>query len=62
VTESAIAPPATGYRFPSNGLGSRSILNERGRAVAYRTCEPASQVYHVMTGMDRMPALIGERI
>jgi hypothetical protein len=30
--------------------------------VAYVICEPASHYYRVMTGMDRMPVFIGERI
>jgi hypothetical protein len=36
--------------------------DEDGHAVAYVICEPASHYYHVMTGMDRMPVFIGERI
>jgi hypothetical protein len=44
--------------------GIRGILapDERGRAVAYVICEPASHYYQVMTRSDRMPVFIGERI
>ena len=44
--------------------GVRGLLvpDERGWAVAYVVCEPASHYYHVMTGSTRMPVLIGQRI
>jgi hypothetical protein len=44
--------------------GIRGILvpDERGKAVAYMICEPASHYYQVMTRSDRMPVLIDERI
>jgi hypothetical protein len=44
--------------------GIRAILvpDERGVAVAYMICEPASHYYRVMTRSDRMPVLIEERI
>jgi hypothetical protein len=44
--------------------GMRGILvpDEHGWAVCYMLCEPASHYYRVMTGSDRMPVLIDERI
>ena len=44
--------------------GIRGVLvpDERGQAVCYMICEPASHYYHVMTRSDRMPVLIDERI
>lgn len=44
--------------------GIRGILvpDERGAAVAYMICEPASHYYRVMTRSSRMPLLIEERI
>jgi hypothetical protein len=41
-------------------VGIRGLLvpDERGLAVAYMVCEPASHYYRVMTGSDRMPVLI----
>jgi hypothetical protein len=44
--------------------GIRGILvpDERGNAVCYMVCEPASHYYRIMTKSDRMPVLIGERI
>jgi hypothetical protein len=61
--------PATGG-FDGRGVwylieqGVRGLLvpDERGNAVAYVICEPASHYYHVMTGSRRMPVLIGQRI
>jgi hypothetical protein len=38
------------------------VPHERGCAVAYLICEPASHDYQVMTGSPRMPVLIGQRI
>jgi hypothetical protein len=42
----------------------RGILvpDERGAAVCYMLCEPASHYYRTMTGSTRMPVLIDERI
>lgn len=44
--------------------GVRGLLvpDERGAAVAYVVCEPASHYYRIMTGSDRMPVLIEQRI
>ncbi|MEJ7638623.1 MAG: hypothetical protein WKF75_11770 [Singulisphaera sp.] len=44
--------------------GARGLLvpDERGYAVAYMICEPASHYYRVMTRSHRMPVLIDERI
>ena len=44
--------------------GIRGILvpDERGQAVVYMICEPASHYYQVMTRSNRMPVLIEERI
>ncbi len=44
--------------------GIRGILvpDERGHAVVYMICEPASHYYQVMTRSNRMPVLIEERI
>ena len=36
--------------------------DERGLAVCYMICEPATHHYRVMTQSDRMPVLIDERI
>lgn len=45
-------------------VGVRGILvpDEDGMAVAYMVCEEASYYYRVMTGSDRMPVLIDQRI
>ena len=58
------------YGFDGRGVwyvirrGIRGLLvpDERGHAVAYLVCEPASHYYHVMTGATRMPVFITERI
>ena len=44
--------------------GMRGLLvpDERGYAVRYMACEPASHDCRVMTRSDRMPVLIDERI
>lgn len=44
--------------------GMRGLLvpDERGSAVAYVICEPATSYYRVMTRSDRMPVLIDEKI
>lgn len=44
------------------GIRGLVVPDERGFAVAYMICEPASHYYRVMTRSDRMPVLIGERI
>jgi hypothetical protein len=38
------------------------VPDERGKSVAYVICEPSSHYYRVMTGADRMPLLIDQRI
>ena len=45
-------------------VGIRSLLmpDERGMAVCYMICEPASHYYRIMTGSARMPVLIDQRI
>ena len=45
-------------------VGIRAVLvpDEFGTAVCYLICEEASRYYRVMTGADRMPMLIGQRI
>ena len=45
-------------------VGVRGLLvpDERGRAVAYVICEPSSHYYRVMTGSERMPVFIDQRI
>jgi hypothetical protein len=44
--------------------GMRGLLvpDERGAAVCFMICEPASHYYRIMTRSDRMPLLIDERI
>lgn len=44
--------------------GVRGLLvpDERGMAVVYVICEPASHYYRIMTRSNRMPVLIEERI
>jgi hypothetical protein len=44
------------------GIRGLLVPDERGCAVVYMICEPASHYYHVMTRSNRMPVLIGERI
>jgi hypothetical protein len=61
--------PAT-YALDGRGVwykvqvGMRGLLvaDERGNAVVYVICEPASHYDVNMTGASRMPVLIGERI
>ena len=61
--------PAT-YALERRGVwflvetGIRGLLvpDERGLAVCYVICEPSSHYYRVMTGSERMPVLIGQRI
>lgn len=44
--------------------GARGLLvpDERGAAVCYMICRPATHYYHVMTRSDRMPLLIDQNI
>ncbi len=44
--------------------GVRGLLvpDEYGMAVCYVICEPASHYYRVMTGSERMPVFIEQRI
>ena len=44
------------------GIRGLLVPDERGYAVAYMICEPSSHYYQVMTGSDRMPVLIDQRI
>ncbi len=44
------------------GIRGLLVPDERGNAVVYMICEPASHYYRVMTGSDRMPVLIDQRI
>jgi uncharacterized integral membrane protein len=44
------------------GIRGLLVPDERGLAVVYMICEPASHYYHVMTRSNRMPVLIEERI
>ena len=45
-------------------VGVRGLLvaDERGKAVAYMICEPATHYYRVMTRSDRMPVMVEEPI
>ncbi|RUL87906.1 hypothetical protein TsocGM_10295 [Tautonia sociabilis] len=44
------------------GIRGLLVPDERGWAVCYMICEPASHYYKTMTGSDRMPVLIDQRI
>jgi hypothetical protein len=44
------------------GIKGLLVPDERGWAVCYMICEPASHYYKIMTGSDRMPLLIDQRI
>lgn len=44
------------------GIRGLLVPDERGRAVCYMICEPASHYYRVMTGADRMPVFVDQRI
>jgi len=44
------------------GIRGLLVPDENGWAVCYMICEPASHYYKVMTGSDRMPVLINQRI
>jgi hypothetical protein len=52
-----------GVWFPiETGIRGLLVPDELGWAVCYMICEPASHYYQVMTGSDRMPVLINQRI
>jgi hypothetical protein len=60
-------PATLGYErgvWYSVRQGMRGVLvpDERGLAVCYMLCEPASHYYRIMTGSTRMPVLIDEII
>jgi hypothetical protein len=44
------------------GIRGLLVPDERGWAVCYMVCEPATHYYRVMTGSGRMPVLIDQRI
>ena len=44
------------------GIRGLLVPDERGLAVVYMICEPASHYYQVMTRSRRMPVLIEQRI
>ncbi len=44
------------------GLRGLLVPDERGAAVVFMVCEPASHYYRIMTRSDRMPVLIEEKI
>jgi hypothetical protein len=44
------------------GIRGLLVPDERGLAVCFMICEPASHYYQVMTRSDRMPVLIVGRI
>jgi hypothetical protein len=44
------------------GIRGLLVPDERGAAVAYMICEPATHYYKIMTRNGRMPLLIDERI
>jgi hypothetical protein len=45
-----------------HGMRGLLVPDERGLAVVYMICEPASHYYQVMTRSRRMPVLIDQRI
>ncbi len=45
-----------------HGILGLLVPDERGMAVVYVICEPATHYYRTMTRSDRMPVLIDERI
>jgi hypothetical protein len=57
--QDALAP-----EFPPEGFTRRrqEFTDERGLAVVYMICEPSEHYYHVMTGSQRMPVFIDQRI
>jgi hypothetical protein len=68
--------PATPVDIPANyalerrgvwylvqrGIRGLLVPDEKGNAVCFVICEPSSHYYRVMTGNDRMPVLIDEKI
>jgi hypothetical protein len=46
----------------TQGVRGLLVPDERGYAVVYMLCEPASHYYQVMTRSRRMPVLIEERL
>jgi hypothetical protein len=44
------------------GIKGLLVPDERGCAVCFMICEPASHYYKIMTGSDRMPVLINQTI
>jgi hypothetical protein len=44
-----------------SGIRGLLVPDERGTAVVYMVCEPATHDYHVMTRLNRVPVLIEER-
>jgi hypothetical protein len=44
-------------------VGIRGLLvqDEEGRPVVYMICEPSTHYFRIMTGCDRMPALVDQR-
>jgi hypothetical protein len=44
------------------GIRGLLVPDENGWAVCYMVCEPSSHYYKIMTGSDRMPVLIDQRI
>ncbi len=49
------------YRI-RQGMRGLLVPDEKGIAVVYVICEPASHYYQIMTRSNRMPVLIDERI
>ncbi len=50
------------WYFIEVGIRGLLVPDERGNAVAYVICEPASHYYRIMTGSDRMPIFIDQKI
>jgi hypothetical protein len=44
------------------GIRGLVVPDERGMAMVYMICVPATHYYRIMTRNDRMPVLIEERI
>jgi hypothetical protein len=69
-TESALVVIPASYGLERRAVwflievGIRGLLmpDERGMAVCYKICEPASRYYRIMTGSARIPVLIDQRI
>ena len=45
-----------------HGVRALLVADGAGHAVSYVICEPPNHDYKVMTGSDRMPAFVDERI